>query len=104
MSKLEASVFKRNFVTVIWLGISVTVIPLTCIAADSEQPELNGTWTNQSITRLNRSEDVPLLVTIEQAQRRAAVATFMNAHQNPAAGARAHRIGASLAFKTPTSH
>ena len=63
MSKLEASVFKRNFITVICLGISLTVIPLTCIAADSERPELNGIWTNQSITRLNRPDDSPLVTT-----------------------------------------
>ena len=74
MSKLETSAFKRNFITVICLGISLTVIPLTCIAADSERPELNGTWTNQSITRLNRPDDSPLVVTAEQAQLTAAAA------------------------------
>ena len=74
MSKLETSDFKRNFITVISLGISLAVIPLTCIAADSERPELNGTWTNQSITRLNRPDDSPLVVTAEQAQLTAAAA------------------------------
>ena len=65
---------KRYFITEICLGVSLTVIPLTCIAADSERPDLNGTWTNQSITRLNRPDDSPLVVTPEQAQLRAAVA------------------------------
>ena len=74
MSKLKTSVYKRDFITAISLGISLTVIPLTCIAADSERPDLNGTWTNQSITRLNRPDDSPLVVTPEQAQLRAAVA------------------------------
>jgi hypothetical protein len=74
MKMSETSVFRRNFITAICLGVSSTVIPLTCIAADSERPDLNGTWTNQSITRLTRPDGTPLVVTAEQAQLSAAVA------------------------------
>ncbi|MDD9891668.1 MAG: hypothetical protein OXU30_15185 [Gammaproteobacteria bacterium] len=74
MGKLETSVFRRNIATMVWSGIALAGLPFTCLAADLERPDLDGTWTNQSITRLTRPDDTPLVVSAEQAQRRAAAA------------------------------
>ena len=75
MHKRMKAILRTKFMALVALGISLTVAPLACIAADSERSELTGTWTNQSITRLNRPDDSPLVVSDEQAGQIAARAS-----------------------------
>lgn len=75
VSNSDKSVCQSNFRSIICLGFSLSMISLNCVAADAERPDLNGTWTNQSITRLSRPDNTPLVLTAEEAQSRAEVAT-----------------------------
>lgn len=55
------------------MGLTLSIAPLSGLAQDSERPDLEGTWTNASLTGLTRSEDVDqLVVSPERAQEIAA--------------------------------
>lgn len=71
MQRLNRSRIRRGILTPALLIVFLAAITPTCIAADSGRPELSGTWTNQSITRLERPDEMALVISAAQAEQRA---------------------------------
>ncbi|MDT8428294.1 MAG: hypothetical protein RQ757_05970 [Pseudomonadales bacterium] len=60
-------------ITTCLLGLSLSLLTPLSLAQNSDRPELNGIWTNASLTNLTRPRDVDkLVVTPEEAQEIAA--------------------------------
>ena len=69
------SILQKQTARTLYIALGCSVISLSAIAQDSQRPNLEGIWTNASLTGLNRPQGVESLTVPEDEARRIAAAT-----------------------------
>jgi hypothetical protein len=69
------SILQKQTARILYIALSCSIISFSASAQDTQRPNLEGIWTNASLTGLNRPQGVEALTVSEEEARRIAAAT-----------------------------
>ena len=69
------SILQKQTASILYIALSCSIISFSASAQDTQRPNLEGIWTNASLTGLNRPQGVEALTVSEEEARRIAAAT-----------------------------